>query len=126
MVLHVGDFDPSGVGIFEAATADIAAFFEHDRILASQQLITERLALTADQVAEHELPTSPAKASDSRSQSWRGETCQLEALAPDVLADIVTAGIESWLSMPKLHAAIEREQDERTQLLHALPSGATP
>ncbi len=78
-LLHVGDFDPSGVSIFEAIAADVSAFVNADRVINTLHVEPRRVALTADQVATYGLPTAPAKASDSRSRSWRGETCQLES-----------------------------------------------
>ena len=51
----------------------------------------ERVAVTEEQVRTFHLPTAPAKASDHR--SFTGTTTQAEALAPDVLAAIVHAGV---------------------------------
>jgi hypothetical protein len=86
VLLHVGDSDPSGESIFTAMTEDAGAFVEADRVLATARIIAERVALTQQQVDEYDLPSTPAKASDSRSAAWEGGTCQLEALPPDVLA----------------------------------------
>jgi hypothetical protein len=123
VLLHVGDYDPSGVSIFESMCADAQAFLREDRILAMQEIIPVRVALTADQVAEYELPTAAAKSSDSRSQNWEGGTCQLEALAPDDLAELVHREIRSWMNLPLLHGQIAQEQDDRADLLRALPRG---
>lgn len=81
VLLHVGDHDPSGESIFEAMAADAAAFLREDRIIATQTITAVRVALTTDQVTAYKLPTAPAKATDSRTAKWHGETCQLEALA---------------------------------------------
>jgi hypothetical protein len=122
VLLHVGDFDPSGESIFESVAADAVAFFEQDKILANQELVFERVALTAEQVAIHGLPTSPAKSSDSRSKSWVGETCQLEALAPDQLAGIVESSIAAWIDVDVYVEHLERENADRAELL-GLPRG---
>jgi hypothetical protein len=124
VLLHVGDFDPSGASIFEASTEDAAAFLEEDRLLALQRLIPVRVALTAGQVAEYDLPTASPKPTDSRSKSWRGETCQLEALAPDIIAEVIGTAIEEWFDTQKLAEQIECERADRTELLRALPRGA--
>jgi hypothetical protein len=123
VLLHVGDYDPSGVAIFESVAADAAAFLAEDRIIMSQQIVSERVGLTADQIDLYDLALAPAKATDSRSGSWEGGTCQLEALAPDDLAELVRDAIESWMDSGKLEAQIEREDDDRQQLLRALPRG---
>lgn len=96
VILHVGDYDPSGESIFAAIAADAAAFVEADRIIQTLRIVPVRVALTAEQVDEYELPTAPPKSSDSRSAGWAGGTCQLEALPPDVLASIVSDAISEW------------------------------
>lgn len=125
VLLHVGDFDPSGASIFKSMAADVAAFVEADRVIQTLHVEAVRVALTGDQVAEYDLPTSPAKKSDSRSAKWKGETCQLEALTPDALAQIVEAAIRDRMDLDWLDYQIRTEAEERTQLLHALPSGAS-
>ncbi len=87
-------------------------------------MLFERLALTPDQVREHELPTAPPKATDSRTKRWKGEAvCQLEALPPDVLAGVVVGGIERYLDLGILKADREAEAEERRRISLALPAG---
>jgi hypothetical protein len=88
VLLHVGDFDPSGESIFESMAEDAAAFVEADRAIGTQLIVAERVALIGEQVKQYELPTAPAKATDSRSKRWEGETCQLEALWRDPLSSV--------------------------------------
>lgn len=125
VLLHAGNFDPSGVSIFESMVDDAVAFLKEDRLLARQEIIPVRVALTAEQVAGYDLPTAPAKASDSRSASWRGGTCQLEALAPNTLAELVDAAIAEWFDRDKLDEQIRRERADRTELFRALPRGTS-
>ncbi len=117
MLLHVGDIDPSGASIFSSMVADAAAFVEADRVIATQRIEAERVTLTVEQVAAHDLPTVPPKASDSRSASWVGGTCQAEALAPDVLAEEVERAILRRLDLGRFQAEIRRESGDRAQLL---------
>jgi len=123
MILHVGDLDPSGASIFDSLAADAAAFMDADAYVGTQRIVARRVALTPEQVAAHELPTAPPKASDSRSKRWRGGTCQLEALPPDLLATIVADAISSELDSERYRAEIEREVVDRRALLRALPAG---
>ncbi len=123
VILHVGDFDPSGESIFESIVEDAAAFVEADRTIWLPEVRGIRVALTADQVDDHDLPTAPPKESDSRSASWEGETCQLEALAPDALAELVEQAIVEQLDPIVFDVQIELEKRERAELL-ALPRGA--
>jgi hypothetical protein len=61
VILHVGDFDPSGESIFESIVEDAAAFVEADRMIWLPEVRGTRVALTAEQVGDHDLPTAPAK-----------------------------------------------------------------
>jgi len=122
VLLHVGDLDPSGESIFASIAQDAAAFVIADRTLHTTRLEATRVALTREQVDEHALPTAPAKASDSRTRAWTGGTCQLEALPPDVLAQIVRDAIEDRLDLFVLAQQVPEEADDRATLL-GLPSG---
>jgi hypothetical protein len=106
----------------EGFAADAAAFVEQDRYIATTRIIAQRVALTEVQVAEHDLPTAPAKSSDARSRTWRGGTCQLEALAPDVLAEIVHEAILEHFDLDRLQRVLNQERADRAQLL-GLPQG---
>lgn len=125
VLLHVGDFDPSGEAVFDHIAGDAAEFLEADRIIGTQEIIAERVALTADQVATCNLPTSPAKSTDTRAAKWDGGTCQAEALPPDVLAAIVRWAIARHLDAELLDRHEAHERAERVELLRALPSGGT-
>ena len=116
VLLHVGDFDPSGESIFTAMSQDAAAFVRADRIIETLAIEPVRVALTADQVAAFNLPTA-------RSAKWQGGTCQLEALAPDELAEIVRAEIENRIDFEIFESVLAQERDDRAELL-ALPPGA--
>lgn len=131
--LHVGDYDPSGESIFEAMGVDAKSFLRstlYSRIhdddvlylnrpvpVGNPDLVLHRVALTEDQVEQYDLPTAPPKSTDTRSVNWIGDTCQAEALPPDLLADIVRAAIEERLDHDVLHELIETEEKERTQII---------
>ena len=120
IILHLGDFDPSGESIFDSVAQDVTAFVEADRPHGLVSVAFERIALTRAQVAHYDLPTAPAKTSDTRSRGWDGGTCQLEALPPDVIAGIVRNAITDWIDFDQLaedEAAEETERAEITQLL---------
>jgi hypothetical protein len=123
-ILHVGDFDPSWESIFESIVEDAAAFVEADRTIRLSEVRGVRVALTAEQAGDHNLPTAPAKESDTRSKTWKGGTCQLEALAPDVLARLVEDAIVEQLDLELFEGQVELEKRERAELL-ALPSGGS-
>lgn len=124
IILHLGDYDPSGESIFRSSAEDVTSFVLADRANATVTVDFRRVALTAGQVKAFDLPTAPAKASDSRSRSWSGGTCQLEALTPRQIAQILDEAIRNCLAPAQLHFDREQEQVERhrvTKLLLAAP-----
>lgn len=127
VILHLGDYDPSGECLFEAVAEDVACFVEADKPWNSVAVRFERVALTAFQVRQYDLPTAPAKASDTRSKSWAGGgTCQLEALAPDQIADLLRAAIERNIDLGIVSEGRITERAERQALTRLLsgPGGA--
>ena len=112
--------DRTHTGLIDAQGA--AAFVVADRTLQTTRLEAVRVALTREQVDEFSLPTAPAKASDSRSSRWTGGTCQLEALPPDLLAQIVRDAIEERLDLDEYGYQVWLESQDRAELL-GLPSG---
>ena len=106
--LHVGDYDPSGESIFEAMSDDAEQFTWR----TGGSIEAVRVALTREQVQQYDLPTAPAKTSDTRSVNWDDDTCQLEAMAPDQIAQLVVEAIEEWIDLDLL---IETEAEEAEQ-----------
>jgi hypothetical protein len=125
VILHLGDHDPSGVSIYESMREDVLAFVAKDVPGADPEevAIFERVALGPEQIARHGLTTYPPKPTDLRSGRWRGDTCQLEALPPDVLAHILDRAIVWWFDEYVLADDREKEQEERRKITRALPSG---
>jgi hypothetical protein len=127
VVLHLGDFDPSGVSIFERVRDDVTAFLEDDAPELSFEAV--RVALTREQIDEHKLPTDPVKTRDSRSKTWtrerrgcgpdRTHKCELEALAPDLVAELLKAAIEKRLDDDALAEAKLQEKRDRSGLWYA-------
>jgi hypothetical protein len=128
VILHLGDMDPSGETIFDAISEDVYAFLEVDvpHKHADEVAIFERVALTPELVQLYDLPTDPAKES-SHSAGWGGRrACQLEALAPDVLARVLTSAIEYHMDLDILKADREAEVEERRKIAKALPAPQIP
>ncbi|MHB9878977.1 hypothetical protein ACSMXM_04850 [Pacificimonas sp. ICDLI1SI03] len=119
VIMHLGDYDPSGESIYDALAEDVTEFVEADRPHGMVSCEFRRIALTAEQVAEYRLPTSPAKNSDSRAKSWSGGTCQLEALTPAQIADILRNQIESLFD-PALFANDRMQEREDRRVLNQL------
>lgn len=110
VVLHVGDFDPSGLTIFEAATEDVAAFAEYH----GAEVEFKRVAVTPAQIESHNLPSSPPKKS-SHSGNWReGDgAVQAEALPPDVLVTEVRQAVKTEIDLETFEKAKSGEAGHR-------------
>jgi hypothetical protein len=113
-VLHIGDYDPSGVHIFLSVAEDVQAFVDE---LGGEVTFT-RLAVTPEQIDRYRLPTAPKKT--NRFAFGDTDTCQAEALAPDDLAGIVHAAINQRIDQAALKRVLAREQRERRKLLRIL------
>jgi hypothetical protein len=127
VILHLGDHDPSGETIFDAISEDVHAFLEVDvpHKAPDDVAIFERVALTEEEIAEYDLPTDPAKES-SHSAGWGSRrACQLEALEPDVLAELLASAIEGYMDPATLKADREVESEERRNIAKALPAPQT-
>jgi len=90
-ILYFGDFDPSG--------QDIPRNIRHElEETWGAEVSLDLIALTPEQIAEHNLPPAPAKATDSRTPRFVAQhgvdTVELDALPPDVLSALVRGAIE--------------------------------
>jgi len=113
-VLHVGDHDPSGAYIFLALAEDVTAFAEH----VGGDVTFTRLAVTLEQIKRYRLPTAPPKPTDKR--AFRGQTCQAEALPPDVLAEILRKAITDRLDQRAFDRVLRQERRVRRAVLKRL------
>jgi hypothetical protein len=111
VVLSIGDQDPSGLALVDAAAEDVATFA--GELGAEPPTVT---GWTAEQVAEYALPTAPRKSTDRRGDHM-SETVQAEALSPDQLTAIVRAGLESVVDLAALDAVRRRSERERNELV---------
>ncbi len=132
-ILHVGDFDPSGVDIFRDVVETLRLYAVAVRwnrpvdwvrqgvpdadVVAdlTPWLTFDRLALTPEQVEEYDLPARPPKATDARTARFTGKgAVEVEALPVDALLAIVDDAITDIIDTNALHVAELAEQSERT------------
>jgi len=120
VLLHLGDCDPSGYSIFQAMYEDAAAFLGRDQRFPEQTLTAETIAMTPEQIEAHGLVFDDITTRDKRSVKWkeqgRTKKVELEALAPDVIASVLAAAIESHLDMDKVAAIRNLEAANRDDL----------
>lgn len=86
IVFHLGDHDPSGVDM----TRDVREKLE---LFAEVAIKVVRVALTREQLEQYSPPPNPAKASDSRYDSYEtlhgDQSWELDALEPAVITQLI-------------------------------------
>ena len=103
-VLHIGDHDPSGAHLFLSLAKDVEAF----GLRYGLEVAFARLAVTPEQIEALALSMAPPKATDNR--AFDDETCQAEAIAPDVLAEIIQDAIDERLDLDTFNDVLDRER----------------
>ncbi|EXU86566.1 hypothetical protein [Streptomyces noursei] len=116
LVLSIGDLDPSGLSMVDAAAEDVAAFVDD---LGAQPPTISRLAVTSEQVTTFDLPTAPQKDTDHRGEHM-SETVQAEALSPEQLVRIVREAVAAAVDLPTLQEVRRRSAEERQAVVDAV------
>jgi rhodanese-related sulfurtransferase len=114
LVLHLGDYDPSGVHMYTSLSEDIQAF--------TRGADFERIAILPEQIDEYSLPTAPVKAGNKLSFD-DDRTVQCEAFTPPQLKELVQGEIESRMDMDVYQERIDEEEalhEELAELLEDL------
>jgi hypothetical protein len=110
VLLYAGDFDPSGEDITRDFVKRVGLFAD-----------VRRIALSAEQVDEFELPPQPGKSTDPRTQGFlrrhgRLVQVELDALDPDELRRLYAAAIAEYWDEDAYRQVLEREQHEAAEL----------
>ncbi|HSV31725.1 MAG TPA: hypothetical protein VLH40_06865 [Atribacteraceae bacterium] len=112
VILYFGDFDPSGEDIFRAIGDSLDFFGTCPTI--------EKVALTMQDVRDHNLPPDFTKTTDSRSKAHVAKhgdiAVELDALPLPVLQEKIREAIEGSLDKSRFVAAREIERQETLQL----------
>lgn len=117
VILHLGDHDPSGIDM----TRDIEDRMDlFCRRHGAEPPEIKRLALNMNQVRAYNPPPNPAKLTDSRAADYvvkyGDDSWELDALEPQVLADLITANIEPLIDRDLWEEVIDVEQAGRDRL----------
>lgn len=117
-VYVLSDFDPSGVTLAEDIARKIVRFS------GDVPVHVERIALSGDQVREWNLPTRPLKKTDKRAPRFRlehgDEACELEAIPPNLLRQLVSKAIARHVDPARIEAA-KRDEALQRDALKKLP-----
>jgi hypothetical protein len=117
IVLHAGDYDPSGLSIIDALAEDVTALAEGINYRAN--VTFKRIVVTPRQIEDYALPPAPQKGTDRRGE-WMEETVQAEALPPDILAQEIRDAIEAETDLDRLADMRDLGERERTRVLGVL------
>lgn len=131
VVLHVGDWDPSGLSIFHAIHEDVRQMaVDHCANLGvnAPEFVCKRVTIREEHISEYGLLTGTIKASDAAKRWYPGidgdlrATCEAEALAPDDLQKIVRNAVGAEIDLWAFNAAVEAQCRERQKAIDAVSS----
>jgi len=112
---YFGDFDPSGITIYESFVNRLRGFNG-----SNLDITFNRVALTQEQIDRYNLPPAPAKKTDPNTSKFIGQhgdnVAELDALPPDVLIELVQQSIVQHIDMDIWDKSASIEQQETEQL----------
>lgn len=112
-VYYFGDHDPSGVAISRQIEEGLR------RYAPDAEIHFERVGVNPDQIKAWNLPTRPTKKTDSRSKNFKGDSCELDSLGPDLLRRLARECIERHIDPIELERLRATEEEERRTWLDA-------
>jgi len=116
ILFYLGDHDPSGEDMVRNIESRLGMF-------GVEAIDVRKLALTIAQVRQYNPPPNPAKVTDPRAQEYiarfGASSWEVDALPPNVLAQIIRRAFAWVIDRPLMDAVIAREQSDREQLLRA-------
>jgi hypothetical protein len=118
----VGDHDPAGHAIDDAAAGDVLAYL--DDLAPGLDVRFVRAAVTEAQISRYGLPTAPQKPGNVMGPHMP-ETVQAEALPPDVLIAEVADALDRVVDLDVAEATWWQGRQDRAALVHDLDQVAS-
>ena len=116
VVIHLRDHDPSGIDM----SGDVCTRLE---MFVGTPIEFRRIALNTAQVQRYNPPPNPAKATDTRFETYQRrfgpESWELDALEPQVLSGMIWTAIAEYRDDAAWDVAVEREDALRAELATA-------
>jgi hypothetical protein len=109
-VYHLGDYDPSGLDAARKVDKELRELSSH------ADIHFERLAVTQAQIRDWRLPSRPTKKSDPRAASFKGDSVELDAIAPNVLRRLLSSAIGRHMPPEELKRLQRIEAEERARI----------
>lgn len=122
IVLYIGDHDPSGLDMIRDIDTRLRFMLENGLHSEgdSSGLTVRPICLNINQVKKYKLPPNPTKITDSRSEGYiktYGKSCwEVDALAPEVLTEILESNIEAEIDLELFEEKLLQEQSEKNLL----------
>ena len=117
-IYYLGDHDPSGEDMVRDVQDRLNMF-----TFNSLPICVKKIAITTEQVEEHQPPPNPTKLTDSRAQAYiekHGHECwEVDALEPALLQSIVSEEFDEIVDTDLMDAIKEREENDKQQLRDA-------
>ena len=121
VVITLYDFDRAGQDAEAALVERMQEFGEEFGIVVDHI----KLGLTYQQVVDMDLPTRPAKRESSADKKWPYTfACELDAIPPNVLREMVVGAIEPFMPEYKRLRYKQVEQQERAKIRMMLSDAA--
>jgi hypothetical protein len=99
---YLGDFDHAGQDAGNSLREKLDRFADEERI----DLVFKQIAVTRKQIADWNLPTREPKRKSAADKKWLHDfACELDAIPPDQLRDLVETYINLHLPQDKLGSA---------------------
>lgn len=131
VVLHVGDYDPTGLSIFHQLALDVRQMMEdhcREEEIRTPLYDCRRVTILEDHVSRFGLLTGKTKTSDDAKAWYPGiagninATCEAEALPPDVLIQLVKEAVAAEIDQRAYDIATELGAHERMIARQAVAS----
>ena len=117
-VIYLGDHDPSGMDMGNDICTRLGLFIGKSKDMRFKNF--DRIALTMEQIRKYDPPENPAKKTDSRYEKYSSRhgtsSWELDALQPQILADLVEAAITKYLDPVVMEKVITREGIQKARI----------
>jgi hypothetical protein len=122
-VYSLVDFDRAGQDAARSLKEKLQRFADEEGI----EVIFETIAVTHQQVTAWNLPTREPKRKSAADRRWPYDfACELDAIAPDLLRDIVTLAIEQHLPRRQFEVLKTAEASEREIISRLVRDATSP
>jgi hypothetical protein len=119
-VYYLGDFDRAGQDAARSLEEKLRRFGRDENI----EIVFEQVAVTEQQIEKWKLPTRNPKRKSPADRNWKQNyACELDAIAPDELRNLVELVISYHLPQRQFEVAKTAEESER-ELLKAFAQDA--